>query len=216
MIKAFAYARTSSANNVGETKDSEHRQREAISIYAATNGIEIVETFYDPAVRGTDAIENRPGFATMLTRIESTGIRFVIVEDSSRLARSVLVHELAIVLLTKRGVRVLDARGDDLTSTADPTRTAMSQVVAAFSQLEKARLVAKLRHGRDTKRAVFGRCEGCHGFNRTAPELVAAAHQLAEERHLRRRRNSPHDLHQDRLCHTGNSARCDRGNFCRM
>ena len=43
-----------------------------------------------------------------------------------------------------RGVKVICANGDDLTVTDDPMRTAMRQFAGVFSQLEKARLVAKL------------------------------------------------------------------------
>lgn len=70
--KAVAYFRTSSATNVGADKDSETRQRKAVEAYARTNGIDIVETFYDPAVSGADAIDRRPGFAAMLDRLLST------------------------------------------------------------------------------------------------------------------------------------------------
>ena len=52
--KAFAYYRTSSATNVGFDKDSDKRQESAISSYASANNIEIVATFQDDAVKGTD------------------------------------------------------------------------------------------------------------------------------------------------------------------
>jgi DNA invertase Pin-like site-specific DNA recombinase len=45
--------------------------------------------FYDPAVSGSDAIEDRPGFAALLDRIENNGVRTVIVEDVSRFAREI-------------------------------------------------------------------------------------------------------------------------------
>jgi hypothetical protein len=62
-VKAVAYLRTSSAANMGTDKDSEKRQRSAIESYAKRAGIEIVETFYDPAVSGADPVHARPGFA---------------------------------------------------------------------------------------------------------------------------------------------------------
>ena len=63
-LEAIGYLRTSSATNVGEGKDSEARQRKAIEGYAKTAGMVIVDWFYDKAVRGADAITDRPGFAT--------------------------------------------------------------------------------------------------------------------------------------------------------
>lgn len=153
--KALAYLRTSSAANVGG--DSDTRQREAIAAYAARNGVQIVGEYYDAAVSGADPIETRPGFAAMLDRIEGNGVRLVLTEDASRFARSVLVSELGLLMLQQRGVRVVTASGDDLTATDDPTRVAMRQVAMAFAQLEKARLVAKLKGARDRASEAAGR-----------------------------------------------------------
>ena len=69
LIEAVAYFRTSSATNVGDDKDSESRQREAVTRFAKRNGYAIVDTFYDEAVSGSDPITERPGFTAMLERI---------------------------------------------------------------------------------------------------------------------------------------------------
>lgn len=106
---ALAYYRTSSAANVDG--DSLARQRIAVQRFAAANGIEIADQFYDAAISGADAVESRPGFLDMLTRAETTGVRLLIVEDASRFARSVIAQELGILMLTKLGVRVLTASG---------------------------------------------------------------------------------------------------------
>ena len=47
---AVAYLRTSSAANVGRDKDSDKRQRAAITAFAKSAGYEIVAEFYDQAV----------------------------------------------------------------------------------------------------------------------------------------------------------------------
>ena len=79
-IKGLAYLRTSSAANV--EGDSADRQRAAIRAYAARNGIDLVEEFYDAAVSGADPVEERRGFAAMLDRIEGNGVKLVLVEDA--------------------------------------------------------------------------------------------------------------------------------------
>lgn len=66
-IHAVAYYRTSSAGNVGADKDSEKRQSEAVHSYAKTNGLEIVKEYYDAAVSGSDPIDQRNGFSTMIS-----------------------------------------------------------------------------------------------------------------------------------------------------
>jgi hypothetical protein len=47
-IPAIAYLRTSSAANVGADKDSEHRQRAAITSFAKRANLDIVGEFYEP------------------------------------------------------------------------------------------------------------------------------------------------------------------------
>ena len=91
---AIAYLRTSSATNVGVDKDSEKRQRVAIGAYAKRAGYELIAEFYDAAVSGADPIQDRPGFAALLDRIEANGVRTVLVEDASRFARELMAQEL--------------------------------------------------------------------------------------------------------------------------
>ena len=74
-IEAIGYMRTSSVTNVGRDKDSEVRQRAAIESYAKAAGYTIVDWFYDPAVKGSDAVTERPGFKDMLDRIASNSVR---------------------------------------------------------------------------------------------------------------------------------------------
>jgi DNA invertase Pin-like site-specific DNA recombinase len=176
MIKALGYSRTSSAANV--EGDSETRQRAAIQRYAAASGITIADDdwFYDAAVSGTDPVQDRPGFAAMLDRIDGNGVRLVIVEDASRFARSLMAQELGVLVMQQRKVRVITANGDDLTETDDPSRVMMRQIAGAFAQFEKARLVAKLKAARDRKSAALGyRIEGAKGHRAAAPSPIFGA-----------------------------------------
>jgi DNA invertase Pin-like site-specific DNA recombinase len=176
---ALAYLRTSSAANVGSDKDSERRQRQAIEGYAKQAGYELVGEFYDAAVSGADPIQDRPGFAALLDRIETNGVRTVIVEDASRFARELMAQELGIALLISRDVRMLTANGDDLTASDDPSRKMMRQIAGAFAEYEKARLVAKLRAARDRRRTE-GKCEG----RRTRRERALLKGDAAEVQRL--------------------------------
>ena len=123
-----------------------------------------------------DPIESRPGFAALLNRIEGNGVRVVLVEAASRFARDLKAQELGLGVLIKLGMRVLTANGDDLTVTDDHMKVAMRQIAGA--QLEKARLVAKLKAARDRKRRAHGKCEGRKGYTEAMPETVALAKQL--------------------------------------
>ena len=86
-MPAIAYLRTSSATNVGSNKDSEQRQRAAITGFAEANGYTIEAEFYDAAVSGADAVTERPGFLAMLQRIAGNGVRVILVESPDRFAR---------------------------------------------------------------------------------------------------------------------------------
>jgi DNA invertase Pin-like site-specific DNA recombinase len=74
----------------------------------------------------------------------------VVVEDASRFARDLVTQELGVLLLIKRGVRVLTANDDDLTDTSDPSR--VRQIAGSFAQYEKTQLVTKLRGARERVR----------------------------------------------------------------
>lgn len=179
--KALAYYRTSSAANI--EGDSRDRQQAAVMAYAKAQGVEIVGEYYDAAVSGADPIETRPGFFDMLARIDGNGVRLVLVEDASRFARSVLAQELGVLVMAKRGVRVVTASGEDLTATDDPAKVMMRQVASAFAEYEKARLVGKLRGARDRKSAELGRrIEGRKGYAETHPDLVAAVKAMTRRR----------------------------------
>jgi DNA invertase Pin-like site-specific DNA recombinase len=181
-VKAVAYLRTSSAANVGADKDSDKRQRAAIAAFCKSSAFEVVDEFTDAAVSGTDPIETRPGFSALLDRIENNGVRTVIVEDATRFARDLITQELGIVALVARGVTVLTAGGDDLTNTDDPFKVAMRQIAGAFAQLEKARLVGKLRAARERKRKGGHKVEGRKSLAQKRPEAVDLARKLSDQR----------------------------------
>jgi DNA invertase Pin-like site-specific DNA recombinase len=176
--QAVAYYRTSSAANVGADKDSERRQREAVLSYAKAARLEVVQEFYDAAVSGADAVDQRAGFVALLERCQADGIAVVLVENASRFARDLAVQLTGHALLRARGIELVPV--DAPTYFTDPTPTAemVRQILGAVSQFEKASLVVKLRHARDRKRADTGRCEG----RRAVPDAT-----LAEARRLARK-----------------------------
>lgn len=55
----------------------------------------------------------------------------------------------------------------------------MRQIAGAFAEYEKERLVAKLRHARERKRAAGVKVEGRKSLSETNPEAVALAKRLA-------------------------------------
>jgi DNA invertase Pin-like site-specific DNA recombinase len=160
LTTAVAYFRTSSAANVGADKDSEKRQRQAVDAFARQAGFAIVDAFYDAAVSGADPIDTRPGFAAMLKRIETNGVRTILVESANRFARDLMVQEVGHARLRERGIDLIAA--DNPSSFLDDTPTArlVRQVLGAIAEFDKTMTVAELRGARERKRAAVGKCEG--------------------------------------------------------
>jgi DNA invertase Pin-like site-specific DNA recombinase len=178
-VQAVAYLRTSSAANLGADKDSEKRQRAAIETYAKAAGFAIVDSYYDEAVGGADHVTARPGFAAMMERIASNGVRTIIVETANRFARDLIVQETGYAMLKERGVELIAADKPDAFLDDTPTATLIRQVLGAVSQFEKAMVVSKLKGARERKRRDTGRkVEGRKSYAEKAPDMVALAKKL--------------------------------------
>jgi DNA invertase Pin-like site-specific DNA recombinase len=182
LVEAVAYMRTSSAANVGGDKDSEARQRAAIEGYAKHAGIVIVDWFYDAAVKGADPVTERPGFAAMLDRIASNGVRTIVVESPDRFARDLAVQLAGHDFLKNLGVALIPATAPDFFLEDTPTAVLVRQVLGAIAQFEKASLVAKLKAARDRKIAQGIKCGGRKTYLERDSELVKAAKELSAQR----------------------------------
>ncbi len=175
--RAAAYYRTSSAANVGGDKDSLRRQKEAVGSYAERHGVEVVAEFYDAAVSGANAIDERPGFVELLERLEGNGVELVLVEDATRFARDLAVQLAGHELLKSYGVELVPVNAPDLFREDTPTAVLVRQVLGAISQFEKAQLVIKLKVARDRKSAKAGR--RVEGRKPVPSETLAEAKRLA-------------------------------------
>ena len=176
---AVAYYRTSSASGVGVDKDSETRQRDAVMSYARANGIEVVQEYYDAAVRGKDEVTKRPAFGEMLKYMVGNGARVILVETANRFARDLLVQLTGHRMLQDMGITLIAVDHPSHFLDETPTSVMVRQILGAVAEFEKAALVEKMRHGINKKRALYGRCEG---RKPAAPEAVAMARRLRDER----------------------------------
>lgn len=181
---AVSYLRVSGKAQAGADKDGFPRQRQAVAQFAQRHGYEIVAEFRDEGVSGTRELENRPALAALIDRIASNGVRVVLVERADRLARDLMIGEVILRELTKRGARVLTADGQDLTTgNGDPTRKLIRQVLGAVSEFEKSVLVLKLRAARERKRSRGERVEGVKPFGHFPGEQAI----VSRMRELRRK-----------------------------
>ena len=185
MKTAVAYFRTSSATNSGEGKDSERRQREAVTAYAKRNGIEVVREYYDAAVSGADPIDSREGFTSMLAYMAGNGAKIILIENASRFARDVIVQLTGHEKLKALGFDLIPVDAPDYFIEDTPTAKLIRTVLGGIAEFEKAELVAKLKGARDRKSKELGhRVEGRKGLKETRPDMVREARRL--------RRKNPH------------------------
>jgi DNA invertase Pin-like site-specific DNA recombinase len=179
MKAAVAYFRTSSAANVGDDKDSQKRQREAVVQYAKRSGIKIVGEFYDAAVSGADPIDERAGFVDLLRYIRGNGARTILVENASRFARDLAVQITGHELLKAEGFDLIPVDVPDHFTDETPTAVMVRQILGAVSQFQKASIVDALRKARDRKSRKKGRrVEGRKGLKHHAPKMVKEARRL--------------------------------------
>jgi DNA invertase Pin-like site-specific DNA recombinase len=112
----------------------------------------------------------------LLAYCDTNQIGVVLVENASRFARDLAVQLTGHALLQARGIELVPVDAPNYFTDPSPTAELVRQILGAVSQFEKAALVAKLRHARERKRSVSGRCEG----RKPVPvEAIASARRLA-------------------------------------
>lgn len=172
---AVAYLRCSGLGQADG--DTWPRQEAAIKKYAAAHGLTVADGdwFRDEGVSGTKDLDNRPGLARLLDRIESNGVRVVLVENATRLARDLMVSEVILAQLRDAGCRVISCdSGVDLIdeSDDDPTRRLIRQVLGAVAEFDRRVTVLKLRAARERIRRRGARCEGRKPYGSRPGEAV--------------------------------------------
>src|SRR5271157_1066567 len=95
--------------NVGDDKDTLKRQRDAVSTFAKASGYEIIAEYSDDGAKGSDPVDQRPGFAAMLKHIASNGARTIIVETANRFARDLITQETGWRFLRDAGIVLIAA-----------------------------------------------------------------------------------------------------------
>ena len=172
---AYQYLRVSGKGQID--RDGFNRQRDVCSFYANQHDIEIIGEFVEKGVSGTTDAYDREALTALFEAIKANGVRLVLVETPSRIARDLMISEILLGEFRKLGVRVISAEcGTELTTQdGDITKTLIRQVLGAISQWEKSMLVSKLRMARTRIRKSGGRCEGRkpYGVNDDEKAIIA-------------------------------------------
>jgi len=183
--EAYGYLRVSTKGQAKEGKHGFKRQKEAIESFSKGAGFKIIKYFQEP-VSGCKNGEDRPAFMEMVSTIlRENRISCIVVEGMDRLARELMIQEQLISYLASKGIDLHSANtGENVTQAIkdDPVKKAMVQMQGVFAELEKSRLVKKLRKAREAVRDRDGRCEGrkpygCLEGEREGLELIKSLHR---------------------------------------
>ena len=205
---AVAYLRVSSQGQALEHRHGYERQEAACRAWAKEHRRPLT-TIYRDAHTGTEA--DRPEWARMILDIQSARqpsqaqgadgaevptaaptqpAAVIVIESLDRLARDVIVQSVLIKRCIDAGVLLFAANtGENVCDAflSDPTRKALLQMQAVFNQLEKERLVIKLRKAREAKRSKTGRCEGSKPFGHDREDAERERRVVDLLKHLRRK-----------------------------
>ncbi len=99
-IRAFAYVRVSGKGQIDG--DGFPRQRAMIADYCRQNNMQVVEYFEERGVTGKSEWADRAAWVEMIGKLN--GVKTIIVENLTRLARDLMVQEMILADLRKRDI----------------------------------------------------------------------------------------------------------------
>jgi DNA invertase Pin-like site-specific DNA recombinase len=134
-------------------------QEKAIRDYARAHGIRLIDIARDEGISGAKSEEARPGLALALIRLEAGEADLLLVARADRLARDLILQETVIRDLKRWGRDILSVAEPGLVA-EDGQRTLIRQILGAISQYEGWLIAARLRAGREMKRARGGYAAG--------------------------------------------------------
>ncbi len=182
-MNVFGYIRVSGKSQVDG--DGPERQQLAIEAFCKAHNLRLLGFFSDLAVSGATDYSNREQFAAMLAAVIAASddpaqcLHGIVVERMDRLARDLMVSELAVRELRKQKLALYAADQGALVDQAntdiDPTRKLIRQIFGALAEWDKTNIVRRLRAARERARGRFGRCEGSKPFGYYTNEQPAAA-----------------------------------------
>lgn len=160
-MQCVAYLRVSGDSQV--EAGGFDRQLEKCQHFATQKGFQLARIFREEAISGTKSENERPAFQQLIAYMVDHQIEVMLIEGLDRLARMMRVQEQLLLYLCSKNLTLYACNtGENITEaiSSDPMKKALIQMQGVFAELDRSMIVAKLRQGRQTKKAKHGRCEG--------------------------------------------------------
>lgn len=191
--KVVGYIRVSSQGQVADGESLE-RQEEKIRAYCSLKGISDVEIIADKGISGFKS--SRPGFQRLISMCAAKEASLIIVNDLSRLSRSVR-DTLAFVedVVNRHGVEFVSLQND--IDTTSPMGKAFLAISAVFNQLARDEVSMKVKNMWAHKRSKSEKTGGTIPFGYSlvdSKRLVPLADEQATVKHIHDLRASGYSL----------------------
>jgi DNA invertase Pin-like site-specific DNA recombinase len=174
-MRVVGYLRVSTERQADEGPGLE-AQEQAIRVWAAAEGHQLVACYRDGGVSGANGIDARVGLHEALRALDTGRAGGLVVYRLDRLAQDLPIQEGILGWAWKHRGRVFACDAGEVVQEDpdDPLRRAMRQMLGVFAQLERDMVAARLRAGRRLKAARGGFAYGSppYGKRSVAGELV--------------------------------------------
>jgi DNA invertase Pin-like site-specific DNA recombinase len=170
-------------------------QEQRISAWALAHGHDLVAVVVvsDEGVSGTREAADRPGLSQVLKMLEDGDVDAFVVARLDRLARTLMVQEVALRKVWSNGGRVFSVDVGEIheDDPDDPMRTAFHQMAGVAAQLERGMITQRLRAGRRHKvaRGGYGGGEVPFGFRVVAGDFVVDEREALTRARIRELRS---------------------------
>ena len=144
LSKAVTYLRASSRANAADDGHSYQRQLDTVMSFAGrrTYAISKKGIFWDVGVSGRTPVEERDAFQRMLAFMIRWKIWVVLFEDASRLARCVVIQEMAMSLFKDYNILPISCASPESFVDDTPHAVMIRQMVAVFNTSSIRQMVA--------------------------------------------------------------------------
>lgn len=173
-MKAIGYVRVSTEEQAKEGISLEN-QKDRIRSYCTYKGLDLTHIIEDAGISGGKN-KARPGFVSLMDRIESNGIEAVVLYSLERLSRDMLTLLALERLLDEKDIELHTVEGQ--VDTGNPDGWLNFAMKAFLGEMERRQVKHRTKKAMEYKKnqgAVVGSVP--YGFRRERNDLVADLHE---------------------------------------